>query len=414
MSVAWPTPPPWGERTLAELTPALARALGVQVGGVEVGGVEVGVPAERPTWSLPPARAVCLFLVDGLGDVLLRARTGHVPTMRGLLDSPAPGTPGTLRAGFPTTTAVSLGSLGTGLAPGRHGMVGTEVLDPQRGVLVSQLAWDSELDPVRWQSHPTVFQQLRAAGVDVHHVAPALFDGSGLTVAALRGPTFSPAATLTARVELAARLLTRAVTIPDAPPVFVLLYWEGLDKTGHVHGWQSEQWTHALEEVDAALSQLLDRTPADAVVYVTGDHGMIDIDPADRLDLTDRTAFPGLLDGVAQLGGEPRVRYAYTRPGAEADVHAAFTEQLADRCWIATRAEAVERGWFGPVEDRVLPRLPAVIAATRDPVALVDPVHQRAESVALLGLHGSFTDGESDVPLLVSPGRRARPRRPTR
>jgi hypothetical protein len=401
VTIDWPTPPPWGERTLAELTPALARAL-----GVDLGGVDGRAPADRPTWELPPARAVCLFLVDGLGDALLRARTGHVPTMRGLLDRPAPGTPGTLRAGFPTTTAVSLASLGTGLPPGRHGMVGTEVLDPDRGVLFSELAWSPEVDPLRWQSHPTVFQQLRAAGVDVHHVAPGLFDGSGLTVAALRGPTFAPAAKLTERVEVAARLLQRAVTTPGAPPVLVLLYWEGLDKTGHVHGWQSEQWTHALEEVDAALSALLDRTPTDAVVYVTGDHGMIDIDPADRLDLTDSGRFPGLLDGVAQLGGEPRVRYAYAKPGADVDVLAAFTEQLGDRCWIATRDEAVSLGWFGAVEERVLPRLPAVIAATRDPVALVDPVHQRAESVALLGLHGSFTDGESDVPLLVSPGRR--------
>jgi hypothetical protein len=401
VTVDWPTPPPWGERTLAELTPALARAL-----GVNIGGVDAGAPADRPTWELPPARAICLFLVDGLGDALLRARTGHVPTMRGLLDRPAPGTPGTLRAGFPTTTAVSLASLGTGLPPGRHGMVGTEVLDPDRGVLFSELAWSPEVDPVRWQSHPTVFQQLRAAGVDVHHVAPALFDGSGLTVAALRGPTFAPAAKLTERVEVAARLLQRAVTTPGAPPVLVLLYWEGLDKTGHVHGWQSEQWTHALEEVDAALSTLLDRSPADAVIYTTGDHGMIDIDPADRLDLTDSGRFPGFLDGVAQLGGEPRVRYAYAKPGADADVLAAFTEQLGDRCWIATREDAVSRGWFGAVEERVLPRLPAVIAATRDPVALVDPIHQRAESVALLGLHGSFTDGESDVPLLVSPGRR--------
>lgn len=406
MSTALPAGPPWGSGTLAELMPAVAAALGVPL-----------TDADRaaPTWSLPRSRAVCVFLVDGLGEVGLRARTGHAPGMRGLLDSAAAGAPATLIAGFPTTTAVSLASLGTGLPPAGHGMIGTEVLDPDRGVLVHQLRWDPELDPRRWQRHRTVFEHLQAAGARAFHVAPGVFDGSGLTVAALRGLDFQAAATLSARVDLAARLLrTAGRTAPGRPaaPVFVLLYWEGLDKVGHVHGWESTQWTEELERVDAAVRQLVEESPVDAEIYVTGDHGMVDVEPADRLDLADTARFPGLLDGVARLGGEPRIRFAYTRPGAEADVHSAFTEQLSATSWIATREQALELGWFGPALDaQVLPRLPAVLAATREPVALVDSVNQRAESLALLGLHGSFSDGELFVPLLHTTGQARASRR---
>jgi len=397
---ALPPGPPWGTRTLAELMPAIARSLGVDDARPGQG--------RGPGWELPPSRATCLFLVDGLGDVLLRDRRGHAPNLRALLDRPPPGVPATFRAGFPTTTAVSLGSLGTGRPPGSHGLVGTEVLDPDRGVLVHQLAWDPELDPLRWQPHDTVYEQLRRAGVDVAHVAPGFFDGSGLTRATLRGPRFEAAAGLTARVDLAARLLrdgVRTARSPAAgPATFVLLYWEALDKTGHVHGWRSPEWTRALEKVDAAVGRLVEQTPGGASIYVTGDHGMVDVQPAGRLDLADHGAFPGLLDGLAHLGGEPRVRYGYARPGAADDVLGAFTHHLEDTCWVVDRRRALDLGWFGPVEDRVLPRLPDVIAAARAEVALLDTAHQRPESAALIGLHGSFSDAESDVPLLWTTG----------
>lgn len=392
---ALPAAPPYGSASLAELMPAVAASLGVP-----------STDRPDPGWGLPPARRTVVVLVDGLGEVCLRARTGHAPTLRRLLAdtaADASGAPDVLAVGFPTTTATSLASIGTGLPPGRHGMVGTEVLDPDRDVLFSELSWDPAVDPRRWQPHPTVFETLRAAGVDVAHVAPALFDGSGLTTAALRGPRFAAAGTLDQRVELTGHLLRAA------DRCLVFLYWEGLDKTGHVHGWQSGQWTDELERVDAAVGRLLESVPADVAVFVTGDHGMVDVDRGHRVDMR---AVPGLLDGVAHLGGEPRARYAYARPGAAADVLTAFVDVLGERCSVVTGDEAVAAGWLGPVVDaEVERRLPAVLAVPHAPIALVDPARQRPESLALLGLHGALTDTESRVPLLrgfgqAAPGRR--------
>lgn len=386
--------PPYGRASLADLMPSLAGSL--------------GVPApDRPDpgWDLPPARRTVLVLVDGLGEQALLARSGHAPTLRRLLaetTSDAAGAPDVLEVGFPTTTATSLASLGTGLPPGRHGMVGTEVLDPERGQLFSELAWDRDVDPRRWQSHPTVFDALQAEGVDAVHVAPGIFDGSGLTTAALRGARFAAAQTLAQRVELTAHL------IRSGDRVFALLYWEGLDKVGHVHGRLSAEWTTELERVDAAVGALLSSVPADVAVFVTGDHGMVDIGPADRLDLR---AVPGLLDRVAHLGGEPRARYAYAVPGAAEEVLAAFESALGERCTVFTREQAVAAGWFGPVvEERVLPRLPDVLAVPHTDVALVDTARQRPESLALIGMHGALTAAESRVPLLRGFGS-ARPAR---
>ena len=57
-----------------------------------------------------------------------------------------------------------MGSFGTGLPPGRHGLVGYEVMDPDRGVLLNELRWHPATDPMAWQPHPTVFEELAVGG----------------------------------------------------------------------------------------------------------------------------------------------------------------------------------------------------------------------------------------------------------
>ena len=89
-------------------------------------------------------------MVDGLGRSLLKQRSGHAPYLRSLLDSGR-----TLTAAFPTTTAASLASLGTGLPPGQHGMVGYDVLDPAQDKVVNMLGnWDPGSGPAPLAAFP--------------------------------------------------------------------------------------------------------------------------------------------------------------------------------------------------------------------------------------------------------------------
>ena len=67
---------------------------------------------------------------------------------------------------MPSTTATSLTSLGTGLPPGAHGLVGFTSRIPGTDTLLNALHWDKAVDPVEWQPHPTAFARLAAAGVD--------------------------------------------------------------------------------------------------------------------------------------------------------------------------------------------------------------------------------------------------------
>ena len=363
--------------SLAAVLPAAASALGLP-----------GADA----LTLPEARAVVVLLVDGLGDRLLAERGGHSPFLRGLR---AAQPDGVAVVGFPSTTATSMATLGTGLSPGVHGLVGLDVLDPERDRLFSELAWDPLVDPHRWQPEPTVFERLSAAGVDAVRIGPDYFDGSGLTEAALRGGRFVGAATLQDRVRAAITAAT------GSGRALVYLYWGEVDKVGHVHGCRSWQWAEELTLVDLMAQRLAESLPSDTLLVVTADHGMVDVPMTQRLDLAEEA---DLAAGVRHTGGEPRALHLYCLPGAENDVLAAWRERLGTTMDVRLRDDAVRDGWFGPVTPRVLPRIGDVVVSATSDVAVVDSRTARPEALRLLGLHGARTEEEQVVPLLVTPG----------
>ena len=107
----------------------------------------------------------------------------------------------------------------------------------------------------------------------------------------------------------------------------------------------------------------------------------------------------GLRTGVALLGGEPRARHVYAAPGAAADVLAAWQEILASRAWVASREQAIDEGWFGPVDRRVTDRLGDVIAAMCGTAAVIASAAEPRES-KLIGMHGSLAASDQEIPLL--------------
>ncbi len=364
---------------LADVLPALAVSLGV------------ATPPDRPEprLTMTPSRRAVVVLVDGLGHDLLVRRAGHAPFLRSLL-------PSTRRvpAGFPSTTATSMGTFGTGLAAGAHGLVGYEVLVPGEDRLLNELSWEDGPDPLRWQPHETVFERAHRSGVPVTRVGPAYFDGSGLTNAALRGGRFAAADTLAARVD------ATLAAVRATPRALVHLYWGELDKTGHVFGCDAWQWGDELESVDRELARLAASLPRDCSLTVTADHGMVDVPLHERVDVADD---PRLAAGARHVSAEFRAPQVWVEPGATDDVRAAWTEVLGERARVATREEAVAEGWFGPVNPENLPRIGDLVVITHGRFAVVDSRRARPELLALIGLHGSLSGDEVAVPVAHVP-----------
>jgi hypothetical protein len=341
---------------------------------------------ERNVLGLPGTGRVCLLIVDGLGWELLRAHQAAAPFLSELAFNSRP-----LTAGFPSTTVTSLGSLGTGLPPAAHGLLGYQVAVPGTGRLLNGLHWPKDVDPLAWQPKPTVFERAVAAGVPAVHLAPGAFADSGLTRAALRGADYRPARSLGV-------LAAEAVAALDSSDrVLVSVYHGDLDAAGHLYGVASPAWGFQLAHVDRLAEQITGSLPFGTVLYVTADHGMVDVGPDDRLDAD---LVPELRDGVALLGGEPRARHVYTQPGAAAEVLATWREILGERAWVLSREEAIAEGWFGPPDESLIDRIGDVVAAATGNTAIVASKAEPLES-SLIGMHGSLTSAEQLVPMLA-------------
>ena len=367
--------PAYGQRSLADVVPAVGVALGARVPDRDV-----------PTGLvLPHAPSYVVFLIDGLGARLLQRYAHAAPYLSSLLELSEPGT-----AGVPSTTATSLTSLGTGLPPGAHGLVGFTSRVPGTDKLLNALFWDSDIDPVEWQPHPTAFALLQSQGVGVTVVNKREFAGSGLTRVAHRGVDYVGADRVGERIAA-------AVAATAERPSLTYLYDSDLDWTGHRYGVASSQWLQQLSSIDSEVEQLREALPRDIRLVVVADHGMVDSPPESRIDVDEQVE---LRSGVALLGGEARFRHLYCRHGAVDDVLATWTEVLGDRADVLTREEAIRRGWFGPVRAAVLPRLGDVVVAGRGDHAIFSS-QDFAYETTLVGLHGSLTPDEMLVPILV-------------
>jgi Type I phosphodiesterase / nucleotide pyrophosphatase len=369
-----PALPRYGEETLADLASSVLASL--------------GVPGEANPLRLEPASRGCLLVIDGLGWNLLREHPAAAPFLSELAV-----TGRALAAGFPATTVTSLGSLGTGRPPGQHGMLGYQVAVPGEGRLLNALHWDDRVDARKWQPGSTVFERAAAAGVGAYRVAHGSLRRTGLSEAIMRGAVYRPADTLGALVAAASAALS------GPAPALAMVYHGELDSTGHAWGCSSDAWRFHVEHVDKLAEQLAAVLPPGTPLYVTADHGMVDVAADDRIDVD---ALPALREGVAMLGGEPRARHVYAQPGAAGDVRATWAEVIGDRAWVLLRDEAIAAGWFGPVDGAVAARIGDVVAAPAGPYAIVATKAEVLES-RLIGMHGSLTSADQLVPLLRLP-----------
>ncbi|WP_231123657.1 alkaline phosphatase family protein [Nocardioides sambongensis] len=372
-------PPAYGERSLSDIVPAVAAALGSPLAPAP----GAAVPTDR--LQLPDASSYVVFLIDGLGARLLERYAEAAPYLASLLVGSPRAT-----ATVPSTTSTSLTSLGTGLTPGGHGLVGFTTRVPGTDELLNALLWDVDIDPVQWQPHPTAFTRLQNAGVRVSVVNKREFDGSGLTVAAHRGADY-------VGVDRVGERIAAVVECSAPRPSLTYVYDGDLDWTGHRWGVASSEWLQQLAMIDHEAEQLREALPADRRMVVIADHGMVDVPASDRIDVSVQDH---LHSGVALVGGEARFRHLYCVGGAVDDVVATWREELGARADVLTRAEAVQRGWFGRVDPSVLPRIGDVVVACRDHTAVLASEHFPYEA-KLIGMHGSLTADEMLIPVLV-------------
>lgn len=365
--------PSYGSSTLADLMPAI--------------GAHLGVPGCGDLLGLPDGDRYVVIMVDGLGWHLMRSSIRQVPYLASLLGDARP-----ITSGVPSTTTTSLGSLGTGLPPGQHGLVGYTSRVPETGEILNALTWESTAVPQLYQPKPTIFERAVVAGASVTSVALQRFAGTGLTEAALRGAAFVGFREEAAEDQRIA-LVVAAAQQSDRSLVYA--YERELDHCGHVDGCASAAWRRHLIRIDRMCERLRAALPDDVRVIVTGDHGMVDVPTGHQIIAEDD---PTLMAGVSALAGESRFRQVYVDSDQPRRVAARWRDRLGERAWVRTRDEAIDEGWFGPVDVRLRERYGHVLVALRSDYAVM--TRQFPRELTLIGMHGSMTAAEMTVPLL--------------
>ncbi|MDQ1685394.1 MAG: hypothetical protein QOC82_2131 [Frankiaceae bacterium] len=372
---------PYADGTLADVGTSLLAAL--------------DVPGEVDRFGLGPAARACVFLVDGLGWLQLQRHADAAPFLASLRGRPMP-------AGFPATTVASLSSLGTGLSSGEHGLTGyTSYLEDVDAVM-NWLAWRSvgagddlrdRVVPEVIQPRQTVWERAAAAGVATTICTFDNFAGSGLTRAVLRGGRWG--GTLAEGDAVARAVEASQVGFRS----LVYVYVSALDLVGHMRGPDTAAWREQLAVVDRLAERLSSGLPADTLLAITADHGMVHVPEEAKVDAD---ALPRLRDGVVALAGEPRARYVHCVAGAADDVAQSWRELLGDEWWVGSRDDAIGLGLFGPtVSAGAARRIGDVVAVSLGAAGVVE--RRRLPRLASMpGQHGSVTDEELLVPLLVS------------
>jgi len=332
-----------------------------------------------------PAKRECLLLVDGMGVNALEQYGSHLPHLQSLRTLPS------LEATFPSTTATSLTTLGTGVLSGRHGMVGYTMRVPHSGRperILNALKWDDRVDPRIWQSEKTLFERAVEGGVRVSHIAAKRYQETGFTQAALRGAEYFGVQNISEIARSAREGLKEANS-------FTYLYINNVDEASHSDGFGSDKFRRALAKVNDLVGELIQTLPSGSRLWVTSDHGMINRDEYVVLGKSNN-----LLEDVDLLAGEPRVRYLYLADGAVDDVISRWQEFFGSKVTIFTREEGIDRGLFGSeVRDNIRERIGDLIVIANERLILVEK-ERESQQISMVGHHGGTTLDETAIPLL--------------
>jgi hypothetical protein len=321
-----------------------------------------------------------LFLLDGFGSFIFEDFKNEIPAIM------ASQSYRDLQSHFPSTTVTNLSSLGTGSYPDQHGMVGYTMripfAQPQTPQLLNGLKWDQRIDPLTWQRIPTLFERGLNQGISVNHIAARRYEGSGFTRAALRGARYCGAHNDEEIIDALKAALASERS-------FTYLYLNDVDDAGHGAGIGSEKWIQALRRVDNLFEKIMKSIPAGTRIWLTADHGMINV--GKKITLGEGN---NLLQGIELLGGEPRARHLYIKPEDVDQVKQRWFDFFGDRIELFTPVQ----GFGEEMSASIAARVGDLIAVPKDKSVLIEPERKNLQS-QMVGHHGGVSEDELAIPL---------------
>jgi hypothetical protein len=347
--------------------------------------------------ALSPAslasRNVVLLVIDGLGHDFLLAHCRDGVLARYLKDR--------ITSVFPSTTASAVTTFLTGTAPQQHGITGWFTYFRELGAVLAVLPYRPRhggsapaIPAGRLLDHVPVFDGLKARS---HVVAPDRIVHSDFNTA------HNGAARLHGFGSLGQMLKGIGAAVRErGQRNYVYAYWPELDRLAHEHGIGSSTAVAHLAELDAAFGRFLDGIRGtDTTVIVTADHGFIDVQPEQRIELDTHPRLARSL--LLPLCGESRVAYCYVRADQRSQFGEYINAHLAQHAGLVDSEYLIESGYFGlgAPHPRLHERIGDWTLIMKGNAIIKDwlPGERRYVHV---GVHGGMSAAEMYVPLIVA------------
>lgn len=345
--------------------------------------------------ELPEAKHYFLCLIDGLSDNLFFENKSDLSFLKTFNDHKK------IASGFPSTTATCLTSLATGLDPIEHGIVGSAFYNNHK--YFSPLRWsylcaqDSSIQLLESDIRVPkgIWSDMHNDGIKINAFLPFEIADSEFTK-----QVFSDAEIHSYENDT---LLVNQLSQSrgTAERSFSYIYFGNLDYVGHLYGAGSKEWKDELILLESIVEKISKVIPNDAVLIVTADHGMINIDRNNMIDFNKITE---LKKETHLICGDIRARHIYLKPEYAKDINLIkWHSYLGENFNIYSKQNAIDNQMFGTQKNSSFNhRLGDLIVVSKNQYGLVDSnsLYDQYQT-SWIGHHGAISDDEQRIPLLI-------------
>lgn len=344
---------------------------------------------------------IFLIVADGFGYNRLLT---HVERQEGTLSEiVSKGVLKPLTSPFPATTSTSLASIFTGLTPGEHGIAGYHMFSREYGCVINTL----EMRPVYgYSSEVEIAKDLSRkirpwiSSLQEHGIKTLIATKSSIMRSGLSRVIHADQEIIPYSLE-SEMLLKCRKAFEQEGPLFLILYYSGIDTLEHKYGPDSEEVMSEIQSFEFLLRRFFDKisiaTKKEALIMLISDHGVCETQSTSYIKDFPEVASKLQLPPV----GDSRATFLFSKQGEKDNLKNAFEEELKNFRLVESN-EIIESGAFGKTTDSMLIRSTVgdLTALSTGPKVLSYPYFEDDRNREQRGSHGGMTPEEVIVPLL--------------
>lgn len=377
-----------------------------------------GIPIDESLYSkrinLKGIKKVVLILLDGFGYKMW-LDSNDTASFFGRISKKGIVIP--ITSTFPSTTAVAITSISTGLEPAAHGLPEWIVYLKEIKMIVNSLPFTSFINKSKTEltelgfnasilyKGSTIYQHLRKHKVRSFTILSRDISGSAYTGLTKRGSSIVP------YLKLSDGVIRLREKINSERRAYIHMYADSIDKSTHAFGPFSEESRAEILSVSEAFEQELVKKVSrhaakETLIMITADHGHTMFYPNKVIYLnSDRKLHRYLAsdNGSKVLPtGSPRNIFLHIDPRHLKDAYEHLSKKFSGKARVLYSKDAVRMGLFGTSRpsQKFLDRIGDIIMLPREG-ELIWYEHVKGRKPKLKGVHGGLSENEMLVPLAM-------------